>query len=274
MNENYMNMQKNFYDKRAVSVDDAKKLVSLDYEIIARQARSFAAFAIRDYLDRKGSDIKGNKIDEILDIISFKKNNMKVLDFGCGVGRIMQEFVKNGYLADGVDISEKMIQHAKKNEILQDCNFYLANGNDCGNAPQNYYDLVYSMITIQHICVRSIRNKILESIHNTLNQNGTIYLQMNFYPSINASQIPENHAKWSEDKTCATCTNSAADVWITPEMLGEVYSDFSGFFKDIRFQFIDFANNSIDEAYPIKWIYLIISASKTDSLVRRIYKYL
>ena len=47
--------------------------------------------------------------------------NMRVLDFGCGVGRVMEAVAELGFeYVDGVDISEEMIRHASKSDFGTD----------------------------------------------------------------------------------------------------------------------------------------------------------
>ncbi|MDD3013271.1 MAG: class I SAM-dependent methyltransferase [Candidatus Gastranaerophilales bacterium] len=272
--EQYINMQKTFYDTRANSIDNARKLVSPGYEYLSKQSRTFLTYVLNDYMDRNVKDIKGETILEVRDCFSKLPDNLKILDFGCGVGRLMQEFAKSGFSIDGADISKNMLQFAGENSCLKSSNLYLTNGNDCGDAPENYYDIVYSMITVQHICVRSIRNSIFESISKVLKDDGVFYIQMHFYPGITSSQIPENHADWLDDKTDAKSTNSASDVWITSESLGFVYNDFSKYFQDLRFQFVKLPKMAINETYPIQWDHIIISGSKSSLLKERIYKFL
>jgi len=272
--DQYIEMQKTFYDTRANSIDNAKKLVSPAYKTFERQGRTFLTYVLNDFMDRNVKDLKGETILEVKDCFSKLPDNLKILDFGCGVGRLIQEFTKIGFSVDGADISKNMLQYARESSNLKSSNLYQTNGNDCGEAAENHYDLVYSMITLQHICVRSIRNSIFESISKVLKDDGVFYVQMHFYPSITSSQIPENHAAWLDDKTDAKSTNSASDVWITPGDLGFVYNDLSKYFKDLRFQFVELANLPINETYPVKWDHIIISGSKNKQLMDRMYKIL
>lgn len=47
--------------------------------------------------------------------LTYVKPKGKILDLGCGTGRITSEYVKKGFDSIGVDLSEKMIDIAKKN---------------------------------------------------------------------------------------------------------------------------------------------------------------
>ncbi|MDD3014532.1 MAG: methyltransferase [Candidatus Gastranaerophilales bacterium] len=272
--QQYVDMQKKYYNCGAKSENSAKSLVGIDYDTIAKQSRSFLAYILNDFMERRALNISGDTIDEIRTSFSKVPKDIKVLDFGCGVGRLMREMVKSGFSVDGADISEQMINFAKEDNLLKDKRFYLTNGNDCGDVADNYYDLIYSMITVQHICVRGIRNNILESFYKTLKDNGVFYIQMKFYPEINKNQINREHACWAQDRTDVKVTNGFADVWITPDQLVEVYQDFSTYFNDISFQFVEFNNaiKKISETEEYKFSHIMISGSKTKLLSQRVYK--
>src|SRR3989344_4686614 len=53
-------------------------------------------------------------------VLSFAKSkNSRILDVGCGCGDQLEEYIKLGYNAVGVDISETLIREGKKNKVLE-----------------------------------------------------------------------------------------------------------------------------------------------------------
>lgn len=79
--------------------------------------------------------------------------------------------------------------------------------------------------------------------------------------------MPAPHLPWSANATNAIGTNSAADVWATPDELGIVYEDFARHFSDIRIQF---ATNKPDFRYHgVYSDMLLIGGSKSPSIMRR-----
>jgi ubiquinone/menaquinone biosynthesis C-methylase UbiE len=93
--------------------------------------------------------------EEIDRVFSFmEKTSVKIpsdtfLDFGCGVGRVskaLREKFRSGY---GVDISKKMIEHARN--YVQGVEFIANQTNSLDRFPDNSIDFVYSHIVLQHI---------------------------------------------------------------------------------------------------------------------------
>jgi SAM-dependent methyltransferase len=82
--------------------------------------------------------------------ITLKKE--KVLDFGCGVGRLARAFGNIFKEYHGVDISASMINLAKKlNPFPERCFFHLNVSSDLRIFQNNTFDLIYSILVLQHI---------------------------------------------------------------------------------------------------------------------------
>jgi len=119
----------------------------------------------------------------ILTDIPYEKD-WKVLDVGCGIGRMMATFSDKFKQVDGVDFSESMIEFSKKYlKDYQNCNTYLNNGYDLSELKDNSYDFVYSIITFQHISKDAIDSYIKE-IQRVLKDSKYISLQF-MKPSTN-----------------------------------------------------------------------------------------
>lgn len=73
---------------------------------------------------------------------------LRVLDFGCGKGRISEWLVRRGATVDGVDTSSEMIDFARAG--VPGANFYLMTG-DGLNLRANAYDLVVSVGVLQYL---------------------------------------------------------------------------------------------------------------------------
>ena len=76
----------------------------------------------------------------------------RVLDFGCGVGRLVLPFAVLAAEVVGVDISPSMLAEARRNcERLGLVNVQLLMSDDTLSAVQGQFDLVHTCIVIQHI---------------------------------------------------------------------------------------------------------------------------
>jgi len=121
------------------------------------------------------------EIIELFDYLSNLKisiNKNKVLDFGCGVGRLSQSLSKYFNEVNGVDISQSMIDKANEfNQYKNKCKYYLNKKDDLSIFADDSFDFIYSNITLQHIepvCVK----KYIKEFVRILNKGGIAVFQM------------------------------------------------------------------------------------------------
>lgn len=97
----------------------------------------------------------------------------RVLDLGCGNGRIIKilDDLKVDYT--GVDFSRELILRAERN--FPGYKFIVANILDI-ELGQNEYDHVFFLATLHHIPSFGLRLKILQAIYNTLKPKGYLFM--------------------------------------------------------------------------------------------------
>lgn len=87
------------------------------------------------------------------------------LDFGCGVGRLTQGLALHFDRVTGVDISEEMLGLARRHNQHGARVSYVHNARpDLRQFASNQFDLVYSLITLQHMEARYARAYIREFV--------------------------------------------------------------------------------------------------------------
>ena len=131
------------------------------------------------------------------------------LEFGCGPCRNIIKYHKLFSRIDGCDISPENLENGRENLNFHHMpipNLYVTNGDDLGNAPENYYDFVFSTIVLQHICVYEIRFSILQCVYRTLKNGGRLSIQMGF-----GTESP-NSVGYYENYYDALGTNRACDT--------------------------------------------------------------
>ena len=139
---------------------------------------------------------------------------MRALDFGCGKGRNVNNLEKLGWLLiDGSDLSIRNVKHCRDNFDARYHTFFATSGVDTGQRIHNYYDLVISTITLQHIPVYSIRKQILIDIFRVLKPNGLFSFQMGFGSDL-MDQLGRPRSGYFEESTNAQSTNGGHDVRI------------------------------------------------------------
>ena len=118
-----------------------------------------------------------NSIDEIknlLEIFVENLNGEKILDVGCGHGRDAKFFSDLGCEVKGIDLSEKLLEIARKNAPKAE--FYLMDMRNLA-FPSDYFDGIWACASFLHIPKKDSR-KTLDEFYRVLKQNGLLYLSV------------------------------------------------------------------------------------------------
>lgn len=75
----------------------------------------------------------------------------RVLDFGCGVGRLSQALAEHAESVIGVDVAPPMIELARELNPSPRCDFVLNDAPDLRAFPDAGVDLVFSELVLQHL---------------------------------------------------------------------------------------------------------------------------
>jgi len=183
--EKYLAMQKTFYDVEAQkwTVDNRDPVVG-----------SFDAHNRFQPYD-----------DVLFDGLDTKP--MVALEYGCGPGRNLVRYHSRFKRIDATDISQYNLDKAAKwcehNQVtpgnLKVCDGQSIPFNDAE------YDMVFSVICLQHICVHSIRFSIFKDAYRVLRPEGHFCFQMGYGGRNMTSAYYENASD-------ATLTNGGMDV--------------------------------------------------------------
>ena len=95
-----------------------------------------------------------------------------VLDFGCGVGRLLLPLAARAEKVTGMDVSDSMLKEAKKNCADNSItNIVLLKSDDSLSNLDGMFDFIHSYIVFQHIPVKR-GEKILDGLLDRLANNG------------------------------------------------------------------------------------------------------
>lgn len=102
----------------------------------------------------------------------------RVLDFGCGVGRLSQALADHADEVVGVDISLPMLLMARRIDRTGGrCTFVHNDSPDLGRFPDGHVDLVYSVLVLQHL-PRPVIDRYLAELLRVLRPDGSAIIQV------------------------------------------------------------------------------------------------
>lgn len=260
----FVSKRRDYYITRIASADDAQTLSHGDYANGRLQSAHYQAHLLLEYLQRTYKLQPPATIREVVDAATAMAPTLRALDVGCGAGRDMESMVDAGFRVDGVDLSPAMIECARQNPKLKDCEFFLSNGHDCGDAPDGAYDLAFSTACFQFIPVRGLRLNLLRTMARALRPGGVAVIHLRFHPQLPSARVSTS---WAADDFARIPAGDLPQVWPTAEALPNIYRDFTHFFHDVRFQIVE-----LDAAPDGSWPYqLIVSGSTKRSVAERMH---
>lgn len=121
-----------------------------------------------------------SQVDEVvteIEKLGIDPSTKSVLDFGCGVGRVTQNFAKRFKKATGVDISSPMIENARKINKISNCDFVLNQREDLSRFENASVDVIFSVMVLQHNRPH-IARRYIEEFTRIVKQDGIIYFQL------------------------------------------------------------------------------------------------
>jgi ubiquinone/menaquinone biosynthesis C-methylase UbiE len=105
----------------------------------------------------------------------------RVLDFGCGAGRLSQALAEHADEVVGVDVSPPMLEVARKLDDTGRCTFVLNERQDLTQFEDSSFDLVYSELVLQHLPPTAIDAYLAEFVR-VLRPEGVALLQCTTRP--------------------------------------------------------------------------------------------
>jgi trans-aconitate methyltransferase len=119
---------------------------------------------------------------EVAERLGYPRYRERALDFGCGVGRLTRALAGRFDQCYGVDISANMVARAREfNQHLPNCEFIVNDAEHLRIFPDNHFDMVYTMIVLQHIPgAARIKSYVAEFVR-TLKPDGLLVFQLPSY---------------------------------------------------------------------------------------------
>jgi ubiquinone/menaquinone biosynthesis C-methylase UbiE len=107
-------------------------------------------------------------------------NNESCLEIGCGAGRITMQLATYFNEVYALDVSEKMIEYAKKHIKSPSVVFHVSNGTDIPLGDQSVFS-VFSTHVFQHFDSLSVANMYFAEIARVLKADGSLMIHLPVY---------------------------------------------------------------------------------------------
>jgi ubiquinone/menaquinone biosynthesis C-methylase UbiE len=152
-------------------------------------ARYYVATGNRDWTDQdffeSGRSSIRQDVTPDLAIICAKRDpsQMKVLEIGCGAGRMTRGFTEMFGFVDAVDISTEMVAAARA--ALSDrtnVRFHVTDGSSLSSFSDNSFDFVFSQIVFQHIPRKWVVRNYIRHAFRVLRPNSVFKFQVQGVP--------------------------------------------------------------------------------------------
>ena len=131
---------------------------------------------------------------EVAESIGLPKDHDAALDFGCGVGRLTRPLAEKFAHCEGVDISPRMIELARKyNEDLDNARFVLNTEPNLQLYEDDSFDFIYTNRVLQHVPSRQMIRSFLSEFCRLLAPGGLLCFGLPMPPGWRYRVSPRRH---------------------------------------------------------------------------------
>ena len=197
----------------ALTLTKAQQLEKMqrDWDARAREnARYYVATGKKDWSDEEffASGEKAIAEDLLTDMINICQGKdpkaMRVLEIGCGAGRLTRALANLFGEVHAVDVSGEMVARAR--EALAgkpNAHVYQNNGCDLAVVPPFEFDFAYSNIVFQHIPSRDVIENYVSEVHRLLRPGALFKFQVQGHPGEASPDDTWYGVSFSDEQACA-----------------------------------------------------------------------
>lgn len=140
-----------------------------------------------------------NLLNELLPIYGKELHKKVFLELGCGTGRETRYYTEVFDTIYGVDVSENMIEKAKKR--VSGATLLVCDGETLP-VPDNSIDIVYSFIVLQH-CPKDIVLSYFKEVKRVLRKGGVFVFQIHIGEQHQEQQDYLSYSTWTKQEVQA-----------------------------------------------------------------------
>lgn len=200
------------HEMAKVSIEQQLEKMQRDWDRRAREnARYYVENSREDWTDaeffQSGEQTVAEEIHtDMFNVCQGKDpGTMRVLEIGCGAGRVTRALAKIFGEVHAVDVSGEMIKVARAALASYPNVFlYQNNGKDLSVVPDLTFDFAFSTIVFQHIPSRDVVENYVREVHRLLRPGGLFKFQVQGDSSVsNDPQDTWQGVAFSEDQAAA-----------------------------------------------------------------------
>lgn len=169
-----------------MSLDDLKQdwngLGDMDpfFAVLSDPNKRFNRWDVEEFFLTGFKEIKS--IMDYCKVLGYPAGTANALDFGCGVGRLTRALSEYFDEVIGIDIAESMVAKASNlNEDYTNCKFKVNLKDDLRIFSDNYFDMIYTNIVLQHMPTKKIIKNYLSEFIRILKKDGILVFQLPSY---------------------------------------------------------------------------------------------
>jgi SAM-dependent methyltransferase len=170
----------------AAEIERQLRKMQTDWDQRAREnARYYVNTERRDWTDADffasgRRTVQEEILTDMINICQGKEpRSMRVLEIGCGAGRVTRALAEVFGEVCGVDISGEMVQRARESLAgVPNARVFQNNGMDLGVLPPGEFDFAFSTIVFQHIPSREVIENYVREVNRVLRPGGLFKFQV------------------------------------------------------------------------------------------------
>jgi len=147
-----------------------------------------------EFDDTGASAVKRLLMDD-LDLLSPGRDplSLRVLELGCGIGRMTKSLAAAFGEVYATDVSGEMIRQAQQRLAGQsNVQLFETSGYDFADLPDEYFDLIFSAFVFQHVPSADIISSSLRDAYRTLKTGGAFKFETNSITSFDFEEIEKD----------------------------------------------------------------------------------
>jgi SAM-dependent methyltransferase len=168
-----------------------------------RRAKENARYFVKTgLLDQTDEEFSRSGLDDFNAVVlpdmplicrALKPSDMRMLEIGCGIGRMTKWFAKTFGEVYGVDVSPEMVRIGRERlKGMEGVHLLVNNGSDLTLFPDEFFDFCFSYLVFQHFPSKDIVENYLREVYRTLRKNRVFKFQVNGFTGDEYVRTPKD----------------------------------------------------------------------------------